>query len=363
MFRGGGGKPATTPPGQIIEELTAAIADLKDELENAKEAKRYALENLRVQLEANESLEKKLSETALEPEEKLRDRIRSLETEVSNSAEVLLKQRAETDSLREINANNMLRMKELLVQRSQEQTDGELRDQIAALEAQLSISNEISAQVDAIEHELEARDARIDILETELERKSTLADRLREELSEREGQVGEIEEMRAELEQERHRSKSVEQELAIGRREVSKIERQVEEQSNLIRSLQESLAAVPDIDKLRQAVEENENQVINLLGQVAGLSAALKARELELETARTQTVSDSQTIKLITEKISASADALSQAIHSAQFWKTKYITDIKTVTSRLSQVAMHKQGEELSPAKGLPLPTVELALL
>lgn len=53
-------KQAGTPPVQVIEELKAAIADLKDELDTAQQAKRYAFDNLKKQIEGNEKLEAEL---------------------------------------------------------------------------------------------------------------------------------------------------------------------------------------------------------------------------------------------------------------------------------------------------------------
>ena len=58
--------PATTPPAQVMEELRSAIADLKDEVETATQAKRYAYENLKKQLEVNDATQKALETTRKE---------------------------------------------------------------------------------------------------------------------------------------------------------------------------------------------------------------------------------------------------------------------------------------------------------
>lgn len=53
-------KQSGTPPVQVIEELKAAIADLKDELETAQQAKRYAFDTLKKQIERSDKLEAEL---------------------------------------------------------------------------------------------------------------------------------------------------------------------------------------------------------------------------------------------------------------------------------------------------------------
>lgn len=53
-------KQSGTPPAQVIEELKAAIADLKDELETAQQAKRYAFDTLKKQIERSDKLEAEL---------------------------------------------------------------------------------------------------------------------------------------------------------------------------------------------------------------------------------------------------------------------------------------------------------------
>lgn len=382
-----------TPPAQVIEELTAAIADLKDELATAKEAKRYAQENLKVQMAANEALESDMAKTRSELIEmlakqqaempvmtapsptggttkiridddhyvtliegesvirSLSDRVKVLEKEAVVANDLFGKQRAEADSLREINSKNMLKMKELLNRFDQEEETKLLKEQIAALEAQLSISKEISAQVEAIATEIEARDARIQALEQQVEEKVAEVKRLQQEVTQRHTESREIERLQSEIDRERRKSASMEQELETERKEndqiVDKLKRQVEEHSVLVATLQANLAAVPDIAQLRQSVEENENQIIQLVDQVSALRADLKARELELETARNQSDTDAKKISLISEKVSESADALSAALHSAQQWKAKYLTDIRSVTSRLS--SLKQSGTVLPP--------------
>ena len=362
-----GAKKPVTPPAQVIEELTAAVADLKDELENAKEAKRFAQENLKSQMIANETLEEEIKRsrneliellarqqaempvmtapspnggttrimidedhfvTVVEGEGVIRsltDRVKVLEKEAIGFADLIAKQREESESLREINGKNMTKMKQILTERthprrSDETEIEEMREQIASLEAQLTVSREIADQVDAIEREIKARDARIEELESEAKIKAEKQNLLVIQTDD----YQEMERLQQELEQEKQLCKSLSEELDLQRKENEETVAKLELQDSLIDSLQTSLAVMPDVGLLRQSLEDNENQVIELVGQVSQLKR-------ELENAR----SESRVQQLMEERISKSADSLSQALKTAQYWKAKYLSDMRSANARL----------------------------
>jgi len=354
-----GAKKPVTPPAQVIEELTAAIADLKDELENAKEAKRFAQENLKSQMIANETLEEEIKRsrneliellarqqaempvmtapspnggttkimidedhfvTVVEGEGVIRsltDRVKVLEKEAIGFADLIAKQREESESLREINGKNMTKMKQILAERthprrSDEKEIEEMREQIASLEAQLTVSREIADQVDAIEREIKARDARIEELES-AEKQNLLVIQTDPE---------EMQRLQTELEQEKQLCKSLSEELDLQRKENEETVAKLQHQDTLIDSLQTSLAVMPDVGLLRQSLEDNENQVIELVGQVSELKR-------KLENARSESRVQEE------ERISKSADSLSQALKAAQYWKAKYLSDMRSANARL----------------------------
>jgi chromosome segregation ATPase len=359
-----GAKKPVTPPAQVIEELTAAIADLKDELENAKEAKRFAQENLKSQMIANETLEEEIKRsrneliellarqqaempvmtapspnggttkimidedhfvTVVEGEGVIRsltDRVKVLEKEAIGFADLIAKQREESESLREINGKNMTKMKQILAERthprrSDEKEIEEMREQIASLEAQLTVSREIADQVDAIEREIKARDARIEELESEAKKKAE-----KQNLLVIQTDPEEMERLQTELEQEKQLCKSLSEELDLQRKENEETVAKLQHQDTLIDSLQTSLAVMPDVGLLRQSLEDNENQVIELVGQVSELKR-------KLENARSESRVQEE------ERISKSADSLSQALKAAQYWKAKYLSDMRSANARL----------------------------
>ena len=461
--------PATTPPAQVIEELRSAIADLKDEVETATQAKRYAYENLKKQLEVNDATQKALETTrkelmdtlarqsaevpvmtaptprgstqlrielgggevqvmsTMEAEgliKQLYERVNELESTGGDGAKLVDGLKSEIASLKSINASGMAKLKEMLaekarlaqqVQRAEEmeadyegkvtmvtqlkrelaardaelermvrvtekmkedhqsEKDSvekasvggeeveELRQQITQLEGQLAIEKEVSAQIGSIESELSRQVEMVAELENQVAEKDERIEAL-------EGADDRIKEMEAELA--KVKAEATER---MGRRSESETAREAERA------------------QLVKRVEDYETQIVELVQQVADLktaqAAAAAAREdvssvpervvsspgrspsrpavnsrsdeessdSSANGATDETVARLEAIRgQLSEKISAAASAVQKAVEATQtaknetqFWKKKYLEDVRSLTRRM--VLITDNGRPVSP--------------
>jgi chromosome segregation ATPase len=139
--------PAGTPPSQIIDELKGAVADLKDELETAQQAKRYAYDNLKKQIEGTEKLELELTGLRKELEES------------KNSYLILLaKQSAEVPVMTAPSPNGSSKLRIDL--------DGDI--QVVSTTEGESIINQLFSRVKELETDSARRESAIQELEQQL---------------------------------------------------------------------------------------------------------------------------------------------------------------------------------------------------
>ena len=213
----GGGE--ITPPIQVIEELKGAIADLKDELANALQAKQYAKDDLRQQLAVQERTEAELASARreldsaraqlleaiarqqaevpvmaapspngtarirLETEEgveviavePLRERVKFLEGAISQAE-------AEIASLKSINSQNVSKLKQLLHDKTRakdlEAQLEEATNRIAQLERELDKRDEAARDDASMTSELEEMKSKISDLTGQLEVEKAVSNQL-----------------------------------------------------------------------------------------------------------------------------------------------------------------------------------------
>ena len=350
-----------TPPIVVIEELKSEIADLKDELQSAIQAKKFATETLKSQLELNGktelelvSVRKELLEllarqqaevpvmAAPSPNGSNRIILDSGELVSIGELETLIKQlservielehlneglRAEADSLKTINRENMKKMREILAEKHNRVDEKEL----SRLREECAASNERIVELEQIIHSSAE----------EIERIHTEATEENEVLRMKIGALEtEVIQLRGDLDEELH---------AKERRE-----RELEQQAMLIDSLRNDLAnSTQKSDELKKSAGEYEDQILELVGQVATLkneNGSLKISSdnamKELIQARQDAAEASRRLELVVPKIDEAHSALVKAVQTALdarketlIWKNKYEADIRGVTERVKNLS------------------------
>jgi chromosome segregation ATPase len=404
-----------TPPIVMIEELKTEIADLKDELESATQAKKFATDTLKAHLEANAKTEQELSQVRAEllellarqqaeipvmaapsPNGSNRIRLELEEGQVQlvsiGEGESLIKQlservveletqanqqKEEIESLKKINKENLVKLRNLLAEKTQpDEQPEDLLKELEATRAELEIAQQLVVQMGGLEQELEARNERIQELErtiiqagTEIDRIQAAAKQSEEEMARTAAEndvlrmrMGELEteivQIKGELdvhEADKRREAEIQAGLVSS---VAKLEREVHEKSVLIDTLRNDLATASEcnsgeVEKLRESVGEYEEQILQLINQVAELKNEKKdAHEQaenstkELIQARKDADEASRRLEAVMPKIDEIQRALAKAVQTALearkecwAWKTKYETDLGIANERLKQIA------------------------
>jgi chromosome segregation ATPase len=433
-----------TPPIVVIEELRNEIADLKDELESATQAKKFATETLKAQIETNSMIEHELDQVRAELHEvlarqqaevpvmaapspngsnrirldladgnvqfvsigegegvikQLSERVVMLERDLMSQSD---RYRQEVESLKRINRENVNKMRDLLSRKDDSEKDNEIaklkarideieslitsleteRDErIRKLETDLEISHQMASQVSGFELELSARNERILELERmliekgdemvkmnetshevneEMDRTNAENDVLRLKISEFENELTETRKKLQETVNEKEKISGSNSGLVSA---ISKLERDIGEKSILIDTLRNDLAiasesSTDDSDKLRDSLGECEEQILDLINQVATLrneNNSLKQTTDETVRELVQTRKDAdeaaKRVEMVTEKISHASEALNTAVQSAlvakkevMFWKRKYTNDVKAITERMTKLTTDETG-------------------
>ncbi|TEB19865.1 hypothetical protein C9890_0148 [Perkinsus sp. BL_2016] len=384
-----------TPPIVLIEELKGEIADLKDELQSAIEAKKFATETLKANIEANSQTEAELAKVRRElleflarqqaevavmaaPSPNGTSRIRieledgqvelvstgEAETVVKSLTDRLSNAKAEIDSLKKINRENVIKLRELLTSPK----CGVSTEEVERLKSDLEIANQLVAQISGLESELAARNDRIRELENVIARASAEIERIQgtatfaEEETDRTSAENDVLRMRiGELESEiiqlrgdldvaavdQKSQKRREAELVVT---ISKLERENEQNEVLIATLRNDVASAASTES--EKLGEYEDQILDLISQVAGLkneNAALKQSAdenlKELLQARCDADEAARRLESITPRITEAHSALSKAVQAALdakkealVWKDKYETDIRLSSQRLKTI-------------------------
>jgi chromosome segregation ATPase len=378
-----------TPPIVVIEELKTEIADLKDELESATQAKRFATETLKSQMEANSKTEEELKKVRGElleliarqqaeipvmaaptPNGSSRMRLELEDGQIQlvsiDEGETVLKQlsdrlldaKAEIDSLKKINRENVAKLKQLLTSAPKRNNDD---DEIRRLESELEIANQLVAQMSSLEAELAARNDRIRELEdtiatetSKIERIQADAKLLEEETDKTTAEndvlrmrIGELETEIVQLRGDLDETKNRETDYITT---IAKFERTKEQNNILIETLRTDIASAAS--KEGEKIAEYEDQILDLINQVAVLkneNAELRKSSddnlREVIQARRDADEAARRLELITPKVSEAHAALSKAVQTALearketlVWKTKYETDLRLSSQRLKLV-------------------------
>ena len=378
-----------TPPIVVIEELKTEIADLKDELESATQAKRFATETLKSQMEANSKTEEELKKVRGElleliarqqaeipvmaaptPNGSSRMRLELEDGQIQlvsiDEGETVLKQlsdrlldaKAEIDSLKKINRENVAKLKQLLTSAPKRNNDD---DEIRRLESELEIANQLVAQMSSLEAELAARNDRIRELEdtiatetSKIERIQADAKLLEEETDKTTAEndvlrmrIGELETEIVQLRGDLDETKNRETDYITT---IAKFERTNEQNNILIETLRTDIASAAS--KEGEKIAEYEDQILDLINQVAVLkneNAELRKSSddnlREVIQARRDADEAARRLELITPKVSEAHAALSKAVQTALearketlVWKTKYETDLRLSSQRLKLV-------------------------
>jgi chromosome segregation ATPase len=403
-----------TPPIVLIEELKTDIADLKDELESAIQAKKFATETLKSQMDANARTEQELTAVRAEllevlarqqaevpvmaapsPNGSNRIMLGTGELVSVGEGETLMKQlservrelehhseglKAESDSLKKINKENLIKLRDALVDKHSRVDEKELE----RLRGELEVAHQLIAQMAGLEAELVARNDRIVELEkiiassmAEIERIEAAATQTEKDMQRTVAEnevlrmrVGEMEseivQLRGDLDfeiDEKQKAKENENRLIVT---VAKLEREIEQQSVLIDSLRNDLATASEssgeeIEKLRASAGEYEDQILELISQVATLKSEngtlnenAESNMKELIQARKDADEAVRRLEQVAPKIDESHAALVKAVQTALearketlVWKNRYEADIRCATDRIKNLTAG--GRKITP--------------